>query len=372
MKKRIKVIPAYLPQFHQIPENDQWWGEGFTEWTNVRKAEPLFTGHYQPRVPENGFYYDLSDVDVLRWQAKLAKEHHVYGFCFYHYWFNKKLLLEKPMELLLENPDIDINFCVSWANHNWENTWTADLGKEEVLISHDFDKEDDWVAHFEYLLPFFKDSRYIVEDNKPLMIIYVPNIIRKLERLIRCWQRLAVEAGFDGLNLVFQSAMSQHATGWNKSLFDGAIEFQPGFARYKAPKYPSWFMNYSSLIKRLLGVRRRLVAPEKFTTFNYDDVWRRILDAPPSSPNAIPSAFVDWDNTPRKGLRGSVCVGANPAQFEKYFDELVSKTVEQYESDKIFVFAWNEWAEGGYLEPDERFGLGYLEAIKRVIERYEV
>ena len=203
-------------------------------------------------------------------------------------------------------------------------------------------------------------------------MIYVPNIIRKLDRLVSCWQRLAVDSGFDGLTLVFQSAMSQHATGWNRSLFDGAVEFQPGFARYESPRYPSWFMNYSAVIKRFLGINGRLVPSEKFKTFSYDEVWRQILNTPPSSPNAIPSAFVDWDNTPRKGLRGSVCVGASPTQFEKYFDQLVEKTIEQYEGDKIFLFAWNEWAEGGYLEPDQRFGLGYLEAIKRVVDRYEV
>ena len=172
----MKIIPLYLPQFHRIPENDSWWGEGFTEWTNVKKAKQLFDGHYQPRIPLNDNYYDLTDVKTIKWQCKIAKQHGIYGFCFYHYWFNGKLLLEKPMKLFLDNPDINFNFCISWANHNWEDSWKASPGNEKILISHDFDDENDWIDHFNYLLPFFKDSRYIKEDNKPLMIIYIPNI----------------------------------------------------------------------------------------------------------------------------------------------------------------------------------------------------
>lgn len=365
----IKVIPVYLPQFHRIPENDEWWGAGFTEWTNVKKARPLFEGHYQPRIPLNDNYYDLSRVETLRWQSKIAKEHGIYGFCFYHYWFNKKLLLERPMEMLLENKDIEIKFCISWANHNWDNSWTAAAGRETTLISHDFDNEEDWLAHFNYLLKFFKDPRYIVEDNKPIMIIYIPNIIRKLGRLINCWNELALQSGFDGLKLVFQSPMSSHTSGWDRDLFDHSIEFQPGYANYTAPVYPSWLRNYSGRLKKFFGIKRKLLAHKKFRTFDYDQTWKKILDARPSSAHAIPSAFVDWDNTPRKMERGSVCVGASPEKFETYFGALVQKTINEYKQDKVFVFAWNEWAEGGYLEPDAKFGFGYLRAIKSVVDK---
>ena len=365
----IKVIPVYLPQFHQIPENDEWWGTGFTEWTNVKKAQPLFEGHYQPRLPLDDNYYDLSRVETLRWQSKIAKEHGIYGFCFYHYWFNKKLLLEKPMEMLLENKDIDIKFCISWANHNWDNSWTATAGRETTLISHDFDNEEDWIAHFNYLLKFFKDPRYIVEGNKPIMVIYIPNIIRKLGKLIKCWNELALQSGFDGLTFVFQSPMSNHTSGWDRDLFDHAIEFQPGYANYTPPIYPSWLRNYSGRLKNFLGIKRKLVAHKKLRTFDYDQTWKKILDARPSSTNAIPSAFVDWDNTPRKMERGSVCIGASPEKFETYFGELVHKAIQEYKQDKVFVFAWNEWAEGGYLEPDKKFGFGYLKAIKNVVEK---
>lgn len=372
----MKIIPVYLPQFHRIPENDKWWGDGFTEWTNVKKATPLFENHYQPRVPLNQFYYDLSDIETLRWQCKIAKDHGIYGFCFYHYWFNGQLLLEKPMEMLLNNPDININFCISWANHNWEDSWVASSGSEKVLISHDFDDESDWPSHFKYLLQFFKDPRYIVEGNKPLLIILAPNIIGKLNKLLNLWNRMAIESGFDGLKFAFQGAMAQHSRGWDRSMFDYSIEFQPGFVNIK--KMPLLnkllslgLINHTQKIKRALGITRRLyTSRNKLSFFNYEETWEKILSLNPSSSNAIPSAFVDWDNTPRKIERGSVCLGATPEKFKKYLIKLLFKAHQVYKQDKIFVFAWNEWAEGGYLEPDEKHGFGYLISIKEALEEF--
>jgi hypothetical protein len=227
----MKIIPVYLPQFHRIPENDKWWGVGFTEWTNVKKARPLFSDHYQPRIPLNEFYYDLSEVETLRWQSNIANEYGIYGFCFYHYWFNGKLLLERPIELLRTHGDIDIKYCISWANHNWENTWDASQGNEKILISHNFDDEDDWVAHFNYLLPYFRDGRYIVENNKPLLLILAPNIIPKLNKMLALWNKMAHDHGFDGIKFISQSAMAAHSNNWDRSLFENVIEFQPGFAR---------------------------------------------------------------------------------------------------------------------------------------------
>ena len=166
----MKVIPLYLPQFHQIPENDEWWGEGFTEWTNVKKAKSLFEGHYQPRIPLNKNYYDLSQVDALRWQCKIAKEHGIYGFCFYHYWFNSKLLLEKPMEMLLAHPEIDINYCISWANHDWNDGWKASSGKEKVLIGHDFDDENDLFVNLILIFSLFKTFNIVLAKFSIVML----------------------------------------------------------------------------------------------------------------------------------------------------------------------------------------------------------
>ncbi len=362
----MKIIPLYLPQFHQIPENDKWWGEGFTEWTNVKKAKPLFEGHYQPRIPLDGNYYDLSEVDTLRWQCKIAKEHGIYGFCFYHYWFNGKLLLEKPMELLLAHPEIDIDYCISWANHNWEDSWKASPGREKILIGHDFDDEQDWVAHFNYMLPFFKDSRYIKEEGKPLMTIYIPNIIGKLNKMLILWNQMAIDNGFVGLKYAFQSAMSFHSKGWDRSMFTYAIEFEPGFTNNKKSILSSFnIMKYSNIIKKMLGIKKRIQKTRKeVALFDYDETWKKILSQKPSAINAIPSAFVDWDNTPRKQRSGTVYTGANPKKFKKYFKQLILKARDEYKTDKIFLFAWNEWAEGGYLEPDEKYGYEYLEAVR--------
>jgi len=362
----MKIIPLYLPQFHQIPENDEWWGVGFTEWTNVKKAKPLFDGHYQPRVPLNKYYYDLTEVDALKWQCKIAKEHGIYGFCFYHYWFNGKLLLEKPMEMLLAHPEIDIKYCISWANHNWEDGWKASPGREKILIGHDFDDEEDWVAHFNYMLPFFKDKRYILEENKPLLTIYIPNLIGKLNKMLVLWNKMAKDQGFDGVKFAFQSAMSAHSSGWDRSLFDYGMEFQPGYVNHKKTFLSTFnIMKYSHKIKKILGIKGRVQKIQKEVALSdYDITWDKILKSKPSGENIIPSAFVDWDNTPRKEQAGRVYLGATPDKFKHYFKQLVVKTRDEYKMDKIFVFAWNEWAEGGYLEPDEKFGYGYLEAIK--------
>ena len=365
----MKVIPVYLPQFHRIPENDAWWGEGFTEWRNVKAATPLFEGHNQPRVPLDDNYYDLSDLETLKWQCKIAKDHGIYGFCFYHYWFNGKLLLEKPMEMLLAHPEIDINYCTSWANHDWNDGWKASPGNEKILIGHDFDDESDWGNHFEYLLQFFRDPRYICEENKPLLTIYIPNTISKLNKMLTLWNNLAKEAGFDGLKYAFQSAMSYHSKGWDRSMFDYGIEFEPGYSDAKKSLIHSLnLMKYSHKLKKVLGVKRSIkITQKEVEVFDYDKTWDKILSKKPSSKKAIPSAFVDWDNTPRKKEAGRVYNGANPEKFKKYFKLLVEKTKLEYKTDKIFVFAWNEWAEGGYLEPDKKYGYAYLEAIKEVL-----
>ena len=171
----MKIIAFYLPQFHNIPENDEWWGNGFTEWTNVKKAKPIFEGHQQPKVPLNNNYYNLLDDNVKVWQADLAKKYGVYGFCYYHYWFNGKMLLEKPMEQMLENKEVDIPFCISWANEPWTKAWVGD--EKKMLIAQEYGQEEEWKEHFMYLLPFFKDERYIKKDGKPFFIFYRPDIV---------------------------------------------------------------------------------------------------------------------------------------------------------------------------------------------------
>ena len=373
----MKIIPLYLPQFHTIPENDEWWGKGFTEWVNVRDAKPLFEGHNQPRVPLNNNYYDLSDIETLKWQCRIAKEYGIYGFCMYHYWFNGHLLLEKPMEMLLAHPEIDIKYCISWANHDWTDAWKASNRQPKVLIAHNFDDEKDWVDHFNYLLPFFKDPRYMTENNKPLMVIYIPNIIRKLKKMLDVWSQMARDNGFDGLTFIYQSAASSFDNSWDHSLFDYGVEMNPGYVglanRQKNSSFFPKLMKYSHEIKRFLHIRRSLLPQKKITEVSkadYDYTWQRILELRPISnaPKMIPCAFTDWDNTPRHKERGYLFQGVFPDKFKSYFKQLIDNTKKFYDTDMIFVFAWNEWAEGGYLEPDEKNGFAFLEAIKECIE----
>ena len=372
----MKIIPLYLPQFHTIPENDEWWGKGFTEWVNVRDAKPLFEGHNQPRVPLNNNYYDLSDIETLKWQCRIAKEYGIYGFCMYLYWFNGHLLLEKPMEMLLAHPEIDIKYCISWANHDWTDAWKASNRQPKVLIAHNFDDEKDWVDHFNYLLPFFKDPRYMTENNKPLMVIYIPNIIRKLKKMLDVWSQMARDNGFDGLTFIYQSAASSFDNSWDHSLFDYGVEMNPGYVglanRQKNSSFFPKLMKYSHEIKRFLHIRRSLLPQKKITEVSkadYDYTWQRILELRPLSnaPKMIPCAFTDWDNTPRHKERGYLYQGVSPDKFKSYFKQLIDNTKNFYDTDMIFVFAWNEWAEGGYLEPDEKNGFAFLEAIKECL-----
>ena len=368
----MKIIPVYLPQFHTIPENDQWWGKGFTEWTNVCNAKPLFEGHYQPRIPLHGNYYNLTELDTLKWQANLANKYGIYGFCMYHYWFNGHLLLEKPMEMLLAHPEINLRYCISWANHDWTDAWKAGKGKAKILIGHNFDDEQDLVDHFNYMLPFFKDPRYITENNKPFMVIYIPNIIKKLDKMMDLWTMMAREAGFDGLTFLYQSAMSCFDPSWNRSRFDYSIQFQPGYIGWQ--KQSGWqnalrwkLIKFARPIKKLLGIQSSGAMGKSVKIMDYDQAWQKILELHPEDVKTLPSAFVDWDNTPRRSQDGSIYQGATPEKFKKYLRQLVKNTRNIYKQDKIFVFAWNEWAEGGYLEPDEKFGYGYLEAIRDVL-----
>ena len=376
----MKIIPAYLPQFHQIPENDKWWGTGFTEWVNVKRARPLFDGHDQPRIPLNCNYYDLSNLDVLKWQCKIAKEHGIYGFSMYHYWFNGHLLLEKPMEMLLAHSEIDFKYCICWANHDWTNAWDANNGNFDTLISHNFDDESDWVDHFNYLLPFFKDPRYISENNKPLFVIYIPQIIGKLTKMLRLWDSMAKENGFSGLTYLYQCAPAHIDKSWDRSLFKYGIQFEPDYVLSNvingkfSSKFFSFIVRYSHKIKTLLGIKKSynsIIEGKGPLILNYDEVWDAILTKVEVRDNLIPSAYVDWDNTPRKNTRGSVHIGASPDKFKLYFEQLVKKTRDEYHQDKIFVFAWNEWAEGAHLEPDTRYGYAYLEATGQAIKNAE-
>ncbi len=357
----MKIIAFYLPQFHAIPENDEWWGKGFTDWTNVRKALPLFAGHQQPREPLGGNYYDLSYPDTLRWQSHLAHEYHVHGFCFYHYWFGGKLLLQKPAELLLANKDIRLPFCFSWANEPWARTW--DGKSHHILIDQVYGNREDWEEHFRYLLPFFRDERYILEDGRPMFLIYKSQSIPCIHEMMECWENMAIEAGFMGMHFV-ETLRTQHCD--LRSLpFRARVEFEPARAQW----------HQSSLQLNIDRVRRRTVhiinkICQTNIPYNKPVTFSEIADLSLntlSPKGTYGGVFMGWDNTPRKGLAGNIITSPTKKEFMAFLQAKVRITKEIYGTNYIFVNAWNEWAEGTFLEPTEDMKYQYLEAIKEVI-----
>ncbi len=363
----MKIITFYLPQFHTIPENDEWWGKGFTEWTNVRKGVPLYENHYQPRVPANKNYYNLLDKNTLRWQIDLAKENGIYGFCIYHYWFSGKLLLEKPLELLLSDKSLDIPFCMCWANENWTNGWAAKNPK--ILISQEEGTEELWEEHFNYMLKFFTDKRYIKEDNKPLLVIYKPNMFKNIDKMLAFWENLAKKNGFSGMKYASQLEPTKEV----RNNFDYVIDYQPTNTYIEMTKTNNFiikkFKNIIKILsKKILRLDLEGLKKNKLKRFLYDDIWNKIINKKPIDSKSIPGGFVDWDNTARKGSRGYVIDGATPEKFYSYMLQQIDNAKKNYKKDYIFLFAWNEWAECGYLEPDEKFKDGYLKALKRALE----
>lgn len=370
----MKIIAFYLPQFHNIPENDEWWGDGFTEWVNVKKSQPLYEGHYQPRVPLGNNYYNLLDDNVKKWQVNLAKKYGIYGFCYYHYWFSGHMLLEKPMVQMLENKEIDLPFCVCWANEPWTKAWVGDAKK--VLIPQNYGREKEWKEHFDYLLPFFKDERYIMVDGRPLFVLYRPEIVGCLNEMLDYWNKLAKEEGFKkGFCFAYQNIDFDLQKDKDDSRFDMNIEFEPLYA------YRDMYANQHKYLK---AIRRNisnwvgkhfgidlLHYGENFFNKNkplsYDKAWEAILKRKPESKKNVPGAFVGFDNSPRRGSQAKIYDGATPEKFEKYMIQQVKRARNIYNSDFLFVTAWNEWAECGYLEPDEKYQYGYLEAIKNAL-----
>lgn len=359
---KTKIIPFYLPQFHSIPENDKWWGEGFTEWTNVRKAKPYRKGQRQPRVPLDNNYYDLSKVETLKWQADLANKYGIYGFCFYHYWFNGKLLLEKPSQNLLANKDINLRFCFSWANEPWARTW--DGKNREVLMPQEYGDQTEWKKHFEYLLPFFKDARYIKEQGKPMFIIYKSASIEKCEEMMRYWQGLAKDAGFPGIHFV--ETLKKWLPETRNLPFDAKVEFEPTGAKNVSSLYLQRIRRYSI---RLINNLFNTSLPEH-PTVTFNEECRKSLTSL-SPKGTYPGVFMGWDNSPRIKEKGVYITRPTKEQFKNYLKEKILIGNEIYGTEYVFINAWNEWAEGTYLEPDTEMEYSYLEAIKEVLEEEE-
>lgn len=356
-KNDVKLLAFHLPQFHTFPENDAWWGKGFTEWTNTRKAQKLYMEHNQPREPLNDNYYDLSKLEAMLWQMKLASQYGVFGFCYYHYWFKGgKRLLHRPLEAIRDYSGEKLPYCLCWANEPWTRAWEGNTKK--VLMPQDYGNKAEWEQHFIYLLSFFQDSAYIKMENKPLLVIYRCNNIPDCDAMICYWEERCRQEGFDGIYLV-EEMNSFQPTGCCEAS-SGVLEFEPLYTMtYGRPFIDKVKDKLSAMAFNHKNHTRNQI-------YSYDRLWKEILNRNhASTKKRFLGAFVDWDNTARKGNRGRIVCGTTPEKFEHYL-ESQKKLAEKLGSDFIFINAWNEWGEGTYLEPDKKWGYKYLEAVKRL------
>jgi lipopolysaccharide biosynthesis protein len=352
---KARVLAFYLPQFHPIPENDAWWGRGFTEWTNVTRARPLFRGHYQPHIPGDLSFYDLRLPDTRAAQAQLARRYGIEGFCYYHYWFNGKRLLERPFDDVLRSGEPDFPFCLAWANESWSRRW---LGEErDLLMAQTYSPADD-LNHARWLVGAFEDPRYIRIDGRPLFLIYRPVHLPDPRRTT---DTIRDECAKHGLSDPYLLGMDSHCRGTDctKIGFDGTLDFEPYLGVFQD------FMNDTLKFSKLKRNIKLGIPSPKLKIYDYADARARMRKI--TRPFAVtPSIFVSWDNSPRRGDNGIIIVNSTPELFESGLRECI-KAVQQkpYESRLVFVNAWNEWAEGNHLEPDLRFGHGYLDAVAR-------
>lgn len=370
-KNKLNVITFYLPQYHEIPENNAAFGKGFTEWTNVRKAKPLFEGHRQPRVPKDNNYYCLLDNGkTMEEQAKLAKANGITGFCYYHYYFaHGKKLLEKPLEEMLANKKIDIPFCLCWANENWTNKW--DGGDNGVIAYQEYDKLEDIEEHVKYICEFMKDDRYMTLDGRPIFVLYRPDLIPHLKKYIAEMKRCFAKYGFGNV-LFFIQQPFYYFEKKNLKLFDYYIEYEPSYSIIEELHESKSLKRFIKKILIKLHFKRFLDKKQdknrKLTIRDYDKDWNRILNRKINSKQLVSGGFIDFDNTPRVKT-GVMYKGANPEKFDLYFGQLCEKTLKEYSLPIIFVMAWNEWGEGCYLEPDEDYDTAYLSSIKKYVTK---
>ena len=352
----LKILAFHLPQFHAIPENDEWWGTGFTEWTNTKKAKAFYKGHHQPRTPLNEKYYNLLNQDDLNWEMDLASEYKLDGFCYYHYWFNGKLLLEKPLDIMRNMPN-RMPYCFCWANEPWIRSWE---GSNKILMEQTYPGEEDWKNHFEYLKRFFLDERYICIDYRPVLVLYKTKSIDRCDEMISYWDEQCKNIGFNGIYVIEEKNGFQDGVVCRNS--KAYLEFEPLFTmRFRRNV---WEKSIDYLVRIIFD---RVHKTENLL-YSYDRIWKNILSRKHeiiSGKEICLGAYVDWDNTARKGEKSTFFYGATPEKFGKYMEKQVKKAKE-IDSPFIFINAWNEWGEGTYLEPDERNGLSYLEKIKEI------
>lgn len=362
-KQHIRLLALYLPQYYPFPENDKWWGKGFTEWTNVGKAKPLFPGHYQPKVPADLGYYDLRLPIVREEQAQMAKEYGIEAFCYWHYWFGSgRKLLTRVFEEVVASGRPDFPFCLAWANHSWEKKLFDKSGDDTLLMKQEYPGIRDYIRHFYYLLDAFKDNRYVKVNGKPFFMIFNPDEIPDIEQFITLWNRLARKNGLEGIHFVAQlrECKLQHADDYIRRGFDAVnIDRKKDFYNKDISFFYKVYLKLFRMFFRIPNVIDYSVAARSFT--NEEDRRKEVY------PTIIPN----WDHSPRSKNSGFILKNPTPEQFGKHVEAVCANVKDKPLEERIaIVKSWNEWGEGNYLEPDLKYGRQYLETLRDKINQY--
>ena len=382
---KARVIALYLPQFHPTPENDRWWGPGFTEWTNVAKAKPLFRGHQQPRIPADLGFYDLRLPETREQQAQLAREAGVEGFCYYHYWFgNGRQLLERPLQEVVASGKPDFPFCICWANHTWSNkTWErkSAVQKNSVLMEQTYPGTEDDIAHFNTLLPMFKDRRYMTVDGKLIFAIYDPFGFKNVQQFIATWRRLAEENGLPGFHFIGMTPSTltirtapdgtrqrvmpnlESSAEIYRRVLDLGFDAVNSFGKRRGEMlYEGKWKNIAKTVLRHIGF------PTGSMRYDYERTVRNYFAPEDTWENVYPSILPQWDRTPRVASMDGVYVNATPEKFENHIRQALSLIKDKQPEHRIlFLKSWNEWGEGNYVEPDMEWGHGFIDAIHNAV-----
>ena len=357
-----QILALYLPQFHPFPENEEWWGKGFTEWTNVGKARPLFKGHYQPRVPADLGYYDLRLPIVREQQVELAKEAGVTAFCYWHYWFAGRRLMESIFQDVLDSGKPDFPFCLAWANHTWRAVGcTAGNESPDILMEQTYPGIEDAKSHMEFLLKAFRDPRYVKIEGKPFLFIYDPVQLPTI--YVETFKKMAIEAGFPGLYLV-------------ANIGDSSIKPEEMIGRgYDAVTYCG-ILGHSkkkeTFVDKVIKNIKSIIYNQPKNLHDYNDVITHYFTEVDKKEYVIPQIFPNWDHSPRGGYKTIIIKNSTPNLFAVHAQEAFELIKNKNPEHQIIMLkSWNEWAEGNYMEPDLRYGKGYIEALRKVVEKYK-
>ena len=356
---KVRAIAFHLPQYHPIPENDEFWGKGFTDWTNVVKAKPLFAGHYQPHLPADLGFYDLRLPEARRAQANLAREYGIHGFCYYHYWFNGRRVLERPVNEILASGDPDFPFCVCWANENWTRRW--DGRDQQVLLRQVYSASDD-IDHIRSLIPMFKDPRYIKIHEKPLFLVYRLGNLPDPAGTINRWREEAGKAGLPGLYLANVESFSEDHGLAGRLPLDAAVEFAPDW-QSRGERIKASYRPFPFLRKKYSGTPWT-----DNTVVKYEALVEAMRNKAPTDYLRYRCVTPMWDNSARRSINAAIFSESSPSLYERWLTATVQDLIAPSpEENFVFINAWNEWAEGNHLEPCKKWGLAYLDATRSAL-----